>query len=239
MTEELRGTGCRGVADCTPSEYDDQGRGGVAGLGLMCGAEEGVCGAECAVREERGIGGAGCKAAAARRRLPPAPGRRRPDDEGWQPGGWGSVVWDVFSRLGRGVQFWRRMCSLSGRMCSLWRARCSVFGGTSRSGRGTEGRPGFPTSAGSGQISGDAGMTGMCPPGQADVSSEKGVRPTRLRMANRWTHRTKSNLVQGHEPVDGLASWSARGFVRLDPSWSLCRPRRQAQGGLFAKLRTA
>ena len=37
-------------------------------------------------------------------------------------------------------------------------------------GSGGEGRRGFPPSAGAGQVSGDAGMTGMCPLCQANVS---------------------------------------------------------------------
>ena len=57
------------------------------------------------------------------------------------------------------------MCSLSGRMCSLLRVKCSVFGGARLRAR--------PPSAGSGQVSEDAGMTGMCPLCQANVSSSE------------------------------------------------------------------
>ena len=57
------------------------------------------------------------------------------------------------------------MCSLSSRMCSLLRVKCSVFGGARLRSR--------PPSAGLGQVSEDAGMTGMCPLCQANVSSSE------------------------------------------------------------------
>ena len=66
---------------------------------------------------------------------------------------------------------WRRMCSVFSGMCSLWRGMCSVFGGG-----GTPSRPSFGgiragSSGGSGQVFGDAGIAGMCPLWQADVST--------------------------------------------------------------------
>ena len=75
------------------------------------------------------------------------------------------------------------MCSLFGRMCSVWRARCSVFGGTPWSEREHGRKARFPIRQALRQaqgrflrqaqdgVLGDAGMTGMCPPGQANVSS--------------------------------------------------------------------
>ena len=63
------------------------------------------------------------------------------------------------------------MCSLFGRMCSVWRARCSVFGGTPWSEREHGRKARFPIRQAQDGVFGDAGMTGMCPPGQANVSS--------------------------------------------------------------------
>ena len=63
------------------------------------------------------------------------------------------------------------MCSLFGRMCSVWRARCSVFGGTPWSEREHGRKARFPIRQAQDGVFGDAGMTGMCPLRQANVSS--------------------------------------------------------------------
>ncbi len=82
---------------------------------------------------------------------------------------------------GRKCSFPGPMCSRSGRMCSLWRGRCSVEEGQRGEGREVSVGGGSSWSGWLGWcrgvvrraqdgVFGDAGMTGMCPLGQADVS---------------------------------------------------------------------
>ena len=88
------------------------------------------------------------------------------------------AAWDVFTRLGQCVQF-RGQCVQFLARCVHFPAECVHFGGrgvqfsTVRPGWGwgTEGRRDSPFDKLRAGPSGGAGMTGMCPPCQANVSS--------------------------------------------------------------------